>query len=278
MNILFDGFNALHRYWAVASTMEGSNIVFDVGGSTFSRYVKLMRMFPDAHPVLVLDDVEKEREDKQLDENFIRSVGTLRRLFTLLGFSVVAQKGVSGDVLIAQCIGHCGEKLDYIIDSGDKDFAQLLSRSNIKLARYSDAGYAIWGYREVVNKWGVSPSQFVDYLTLVGDPSDGIRGVEGVGPKTAETLLREHGSIADFMIYVERNPNIRQPKKLANVIKEWDSGGISRRQDLLRLSTESVEGFTMERQEANLEGAISLLGKLKLPDIAYGLLENGSIY
>src|SRR6185437_1531539 len=74
------------------------------------------------------------------------------------------------------------------IVSGDKDFAQLVNDNitmldTMKNIRYDHAG--------VAEKWGVTPEQMIDYLAIVGDTSDNIPGVHGVGPKGAQKLLAE---------------------------------------------------------------------------------------
>ncbi|MCM2321703.1 MAG: DNA polymerase I [Oligoflexia bacterium] len=79
-----------------------------------------------------------------------------------------------------------------VIVTGDKDLMQLV---NDRVRIWDTMAQKIYGPAEVFEKMGVRPDQIRDYLGLVGDSSDNIPGVPGVGPKTACELLREHGTL-----------------------------------------------------------------------------------
>jgi DNA polymerase I len=81
-----------------------------------------------------------------------------------------------------------------VIASADKDFMQLVS-PQIGLLNPNDKSEAVWTDDQVRAKTGVSPSQIVDWLALMGDAVDNIPGVPGVGPKTAAGLLNQFGSV-----------------------------------------------------------------------------------
>lgn len=81
-----------------------------------------------------------------------------------------------------------------VIASADKDFFQLVSPS-VGLLNPNDKSDTIWTAAQVMAKTGVEPGQVVDWLSLIGDSVDNIRGVPGVGPKTAADLLAGFGSI-----------------------------------------------------------------------------------
>jgi DNA polymerase-1 len=83
-------------------------------------------------------------------------------------------------------------KVPVLIVTGDKDMAQLVG-DDVKLLD-TMKGQTL-GPAEVREKWGVPPAQIVEYLALIGDTSDNIPGVKGVGPKTAAKWLQEHGSL-----------------------------------------------------------------------------------
>jgi DNA polymerase-1 len=77
------------------------------------------------------------------------------------------------------------DKTQTIISSGDKDLAQLVTKTVVLMNNFDSKVLDIEG---VVNKFGVEPKQIFDYLCLVGDTSDNIPGVPKVGPKTAVSL------------------------------------------------------------------------------------------
>ncbi len=103
--------------------------------------------------------------------------------------------GVEADDLIATLSRRwceAGPKNRVVIVSSDKDLMQLVDD---RVCSWDTMTGKIYGPREVEEKFGVGPAQVRDYLGLVGDSSDNIPGVEGVGPKTAADLLKTHGSM-----------------------------------------------------------------------------------
>jgi DNA polymerase-1 len=84
------------------------------------------------------------------------------------------------------------KKIPVLIVTGDKDMAQLVDDDVQLLDTMKNATL---GPAQVREKWGVPPAQIVEYLALIGDTSDNVPGVKGVGPKTAAKWLEEHGSL-----------------------------------------------------------------------------------
>jgi len=105
------------------------------------------------------------------------------------------QDDVEADDLIASLARMAVQGGDaVVIASSDKDFFQLVSPS-VGLLNPNDKSDTIWAAAQVVAKTGVEPGQVVDWLSLIGDSVDNIRGVPGVGPKTATDLLVRFGSV-----------------------------------------------------------------------------------
>jgi len=97
--------------------------------------------------------------------------------------------------------------------SADKDLAQIISeRVEMLVPAFKGGGFTLRGRQEAIEKFEVTPEQMVDYLALIGDNSDNIPGLPGVGPKTAAKLIKEHGSIANMLANPEAidNPKIRE--------------------------------------------------------------------
>jgi 5'-3' exonuclease len=85
-----------------------------------------------------------------------------------------------------------------LIASSDKDMLQLVS-DRVSIHRVADTKKATTVTPEVVRaEYGIEPSQFTEWLMLVGDSSDNIKGAEGIGPKTATAMLAKYGNLADF--------------------------------------------------------------------------------
>jgi DNA polymerase-1 len=96
------------------------------------------------------------------------------------------------------------EDINITIVSKDKDLSQLLT-SDCSVNVFDPYKNKRTYIQEFIEKYNIKPEQFIDYLALVGDTSDNIPGVKGVGPKTAVTLLTDFNSIVGIYKAVEEN-------------------------------------------------------------------------
>ncbi|HEV7927471.1 MAG TPA: 5'-3' exonuclease H3TH domain-containing protein [Verrucomicrobiae bacterium] len=111
------------------------------------------------------------------------------------GVVSILQDSCEADDLIAALTRRAvTDGLEVVIASSDKDFMQLVS-PEVRLLNPQDKTDTLWGAEEVRAKTGVEPTQIVDWLSLTGDAVDNIRGVPGVGAKTATNLLHQFGSV-----------------------------------------------------------------------------------
>ena len=115
-------------------------------------------------------------------------------LVALLGWKVLMVDAVEADDVIAT-LSQLGKKhhMHVLISSGDKDLTQLVDSNTTVINTMKDE---ILDPEGVEKKFGIKPEQMRDYLTLVGDTSDNIRGVDQCGPKTAVKWLKKYGSLS----------------------------------------------------------------------------------
>ena len=115
-----------------------------------------------------------------------------------MNIPVLKKKGVEADDIIGTLAVNAQQKgLDTYIVSGDKDFMQLIN-DNIYLyapGTKKNPNPIIYDPEKVQDKWGVPPDKIIDLLGLMGDSSDNVPGVPGVGEKTAVKLIKEYGSL-----------------------------------------------------------------------------------
>lgn len=140
-----------------------------------------------------------------------------------------------------------------VIASSDKDFMQLVS-PEVGLLNPNDKAERIWTEAEVVAKAGVRPEQIVDWLSLVGDSVDNIRGVPGVGPKTAADLLRQFGSVAALYQRLGEVASERIRQSLAGA-----TAAVRRNQDLIRLQDDLVGDFDLADTAPGMEAVGDLM-------------------
>ena len=114
------------------------------------------------------------------------------------GVKALAMEGFEADDIIGTLAQHAGPGLDVTIVSNDKDFAQLVNE-HVSLLRFGRGNENLLGPSEVTEKWGVPPQQIIELLALMGDTSDNIPGVPGVGPKKAAQFVNKYGSAADVV-------------------------------------------------------------------------------
>ena len=165
---------------------------------------KLMADFGPEHVAVVFDASGKTFRDELFEEykanrppmpdDLRAQVEPLNELVEALGFPLLKVSGVEADDVIGTLAKRGVEEgLRVLISTGDKDMAQLVDGDKVTLINtMSDTRLNREGVKEKFDVW---PEQIVDYLALVGDSSDNIPGVPGVGPKTAAPLLQHFGSL-----------------------------------------------------------------------------------
>ncbi|WP_438025918.1 DNA polymerase I [Sorangium sp. So ce233] len=127
---------------------------------------------------------------------------------------IFIHEGLEADDLIAVAVARAKERgLRVVIASSDKDLMQLVDEDRVML--WDAMRDKVYGHPEVVAKFGVPPEQVRDLLALVGDSSDNVPGVPGVGLKTAAELLAQFGSLASLYARLDevKKPRIRESLK-----------------------------------------------------------------
>jgi DNA polymerase-1 len=130
-----------------------------------------------------------------MPEPLVEQLPWIKEYLRTLNIVTLEYPGYEADDVIATLACHARDNdMMALIASSDKDLCQLVQpRIAILKASLQDA--EVWDEAAVVAKYGVRPDQIVDYLTLVGDASDNIPGVPGIGPKTAQMLLQTYQTL-----------------------------------------------------------------------------------
>jgi DNA polymerase-1 len=187
-----DGFptNAVHGWvkslWKLADQEQpaATLVFFDLGGAQ--------------DRLALLPEYKAQRED--MPEALGKQLPYIKAVTRAMGLAGVEMAGVeSDDLLASQAVHLAARGHDVVIVSSDKDFAQIVAE-RIKIMLPPPSANPKLGWRRldaagVMEKFGVPPAQIPAYLALVGDSSDNIPGIEGVGPKTAARWLQQFGSL-----------------------------------------------------------------------------------
>jgi DNA polymerase-1 len=130
-------------------------------------------------------------------EDLVVQMKRSREFVEAYNIPIFAGDGLEADDVIAVAVARAKEKgLRVVIASSDKDLMQLVDDDRVML--WDAMREKVYGPEEVVAKFGVPPAQLRDLLALVGDTSDNVPGVPGVGPKTAAELLAQFGTMDDL--------------------------------------------------------------------------------
>ncbi|MDX2165351.1 MAG: DNA polymerase I [Gammaproteobacteria bacterium] len=142
------------------------------------------------------DDLyEKYKANREAMPDELQSqIEPLYELIRAMGIPLLFVHGVEADDVIGTLAKH--SKHPVIISTGDKDMAQLVNK-NISLVNTMNNN--ILDENGVFEKFGVHPDQIIDYLTLIGDTSDNVPGVPGVGPKTAAKWLSQYKTLDNII-------------------------------------------------------------------------------
>ncbi len=132
-------------------------------------------------------------------EDIIYQLSLLKSFCEHMGFVVLAGEEFEADDYIASCTHVLSDAL-VTIHSRDKDLRQLLA-SNVIMQ--DSANGSVWDEARLMTDVGLKPEQIVDFLSLVGDASDNIEGVPGVGVKTATCLLQHYGSASEIYAAID---------------------------------------------------------------------------
>ena len=172
----------------------------------------------------------REKLDEELQEDFDRSLVRIEDLLDAFGVPLVAVDGYEADDVIGTLAARATDAgMAAVIVSGDKDFYQLISPT-VSLLNPGRRGPAAVDEQWVDpsnadERLGVKPEQVVDYLALVGDSSDNVPGVKGVGAKTAQKLLAQYGDLETILAHAAEIPGKRAREAL---LAEADNARLSR--------------------------------------------------
>jgi DNA polymerase-1 len=144
---------------------------------------------------------------EKMPEDLVDQLPAIRSIVEAFGIPLIEMEGFEADDLMATLTARAkGAGIETFLVTGDKDMMQLLS-DHVRMYTLSKGGSGseteIVGPAEVQEKWGVRPDQIVDLLGLMGDHSDNVPGVPGIGPKTAQELISQFGSIESLYAGLE---------------------------------------------------------------------------
>ena len=167
----------------------------------------------------------------------------IKRMVDILGITRIEDNNYEADdVLGTMAKKFASEECDVVLVTGDKDAYQLVDEHvRIYANKKGISEYEIYDTEGVENKLGITPDRVIDYMALMGDSSDNIPGVKGIGEKTALKLILSYGSLEGIYENVEKISG-RQKELL---IEEKEMAFISR--DLVTIRTDVPLDFDLDQ-------------------------------
>lgn len=183
-------------------------VIFDYSSDTFRK-----KIYPDY-----------KANRSAPPEDLIPQFGLIREATRAFNLPCIEKEGYEADDIIATYAKAAAQAgADVTIISSDKDLMQLV---NSHISMYDSMKDRQIGLEQVVEKWGVPPEKMVDLQALIGDSTDNVPGIPGIGPKTAAQLLEYYG---DLETLLARAAEIPQTKRRENIIAYAEQARLSRR-------------------------------------------------
>lgn len=184
-------------------------VIFDAGRKTFRNEIY----------------AEYKANRPPAPEDLIPQFALVREAATALNVRIIEQEGYEADDIIATYAKIAREKnCKLTIVSSDKDLMQLVGEDDVQM--YDPMKNKVIGVKEVQEKFGVAPEKVLDVLSLMGDSSDNVPGVPGIGPKTAAELVTMFGSLDEVINHASE---IKQNKRRETIIENSEKALLSRK-------------------------------------------------
>lgn len=251
--VLIDAYAQIYRsFFAVRNLSNSRGEMVNALYGIARLLLSLDRALPSTYGAVVYDKGKPARrvelcpeykaQRPPMPDDLRGQLPAIRQWLGAFGWPVLEQEGAEADDIIA-AVAAVREGLPVAILTHDKDIAQLVSAEVVLLHSAKGDAWETVGPAEVEAKFGIPAQRLGDYLALLGDSSDNIRGVDGVGPKTAAKLLQDYGSLDAIVSHVGEISNERLREKL-----QGSTELLARNRELVRLDETLPDGW------AGLEG------------------------
>ncbi len=277
--LIIDGFGILYRYHFIFMknpliNSKGQN-VSSING--FLRtYFSLINTYPSDYVAIALDSSKKTfrneiysayKENRESMPDDLRSqIPILYELIDALGISrLVLENYEADDIVGAVSESNKNNNIKTIIYSPDKDILQLVCDDVFVITSNKDNELTEYDTQKVKEKRGVYPNQIVDLLSLMGDTSDNIPGVKGIGEKTAIKLLDEYSTLDGIYDNIDSIKGKLQEKLVAdreNAYMSYKLATIKR-----DIENFNIDYAKIEENKINIDEVNRILDDLELKQI-----------
>ena len=234
--MLIDGHSILNRAYYGIKTMTNkdgihTNAIYGFLNTVF-RYMdeekpEMLAVAFDMHAPTFrhLEYKEYKGKRKEADPEFRSQVPLTQELLKAMNIPVITCEGYEADDILGTiAYSYAAKGYDVVIVSGDKDLLQLASDSiaikQPKTVKGVSSDYKYYA-KDVIAEYGMTPKEFITYKALIGDSSDNIPGVVGIGPVAAKKLIAEYGECENIIANIPNMKASSTVKKLTDSVDEF---------------------------------------------------------
>ena len=215
--VIIDGNSLINRaYYAMQRPMITKSGLYTQGVFGFLNMLSKIRddYQPD-HMAVAFDmktptfrhkEYDKYKEGrKKMPPELVMQMPLLKEVLAAMNITMLECEGFEADDIIGTVARMAEEKgIEPVIITGDKDELQLASETTrVVITKKGVSEFEIYDRQAMIDKYGFTPEQFIDYKGLMGDQSDNIPGIPGVGEKTASRLMLEYGSVENVISHAD---------------------------------------------------------------------------
>lgn len=222
--LAIDGNSLIHRaFWALPQMTDAVGRPTNALYGFFSMLFRMVETYSPTHIVVAFDEkgptfrhglfTEYKLGRKPTPDDLLVQIPMLRDALSILGICHVSAETYEADDILGT-LSILPNITKYIV-TGDRDALQLISSSTfVVLTKKGVSEVKQYGKAELLEEYGLSPEQIVDLKALMGDTSDNIRGVPGVGEKTAQKLIVQFGNLDNLYARMDEMPANKLREKL----------------------------------------------------------------
>ena len=202
-----------------------------------------------------------------MPDELAQQMPILKELLTDLGYRQVSAKGWEADDILGTLAAACeARRDDCFLATGDRDSLQLVSETTTVLLATSAMGRSkteTMDLDAIHEKYGIEPKQLIEVKSLMGDTSDNIPGVKGIGEKTAMTLVKNFGTLDN--VYDHLDSPIIKPRQRENLLACREDAYLSHTLGTIRTDApiDTAEG-AYKVTEGNKPAAVRLMQELEI--------------
>ncbi len=292
--MVVDGNAVLHRAWhALPPLKTKQGLLVNAVYGFFSLLIKGLANIQPRYVAVAFDLPEptyrhkqykdyKATRTKQPDELY-EQIGMIKELLSVLRIPVYELPGYEADDLIGTLVNHPSvkkNKVKSVIVTGDLDALQLVNKDvKVLTLKKGISETILFDRRAVRERYGLFPKQLIDMKALAGDPSDNIKGVKGIGVKTAQKMIGLFGSLdelyKEFELDVPSNDFLSFSERVRKLLKEGKEDAFLSR-DLVKIRQDAPLKFKLKEAELkklNYKKVFEFFSRYEFKSLYYKLLK-----